>query len=893
MTDLGAFVGRAGELEEVAALLRTRRLVTLTGVGGAGKTRLATEVLMRADVVPEDGTWWVDLGALSEPGALVRSVARSLRLLIEPGDDALDDLVARLRPQARVICLDTCEHLLDAVADLTQHLVTECPGLVVLGTSRESLGVPGETVYRVPPLGAGDAAALFVERAGRRAPTLDLSGDARDIAEICDRVDRLPLGIELAAAWVDALSTRRVADGLAEGVRLLDHGPRAAVPRHRAITASMEWSHSLLNEAERTVLRRLAVFAGSFDLDAATAVCGVGDTTLGSLRRLVDKSLVVPLPEQGEGRFRLLDTVRQYAVGRLHTAGESGQTRAAHLDHYLGLAERVVPLLDEDQDRWRDVLDRDRANVNAALVWGLGTSAYAETARRLVALMVRSWLIHGQASEGLAMISRALAADPEARTPTQASLYAGRSVLAMIGGRLDLIASAAPLARVLAEETGEKVADARALLMSAYPVFFTDAAACAEMAAESATLGAAAGDAFTADWAPVLGAYCFVRRDLHREAMELARPALASSLARGDRFTASFALAVDCFRLANTGDVTGAVAVGHEVVELLEPMGDYFATGTNLTNVAYTVALSGDVEGGYRLMQPVVRAFDEVPGIDVVGHVYTMGHLCLWEGRLEEAVDWFELGLQQLDTFAWTAIRCLPAMAGALRRLGREEGAAAAAERAVDLGTVADSPLVVSAALDEQARLCAATDPAAAYDLHHQALSWRRQRGLRTFYADSLDALARLTASSGRSADAATLLGASHRARQEMGYPVPLVDRSGHRDLTGELQAGLGAGFQEAWDAGADRDLDEAVAWATRGRGSRDRPTAGWASLTPTELEVVGHLAAGLTNPDIGRKMLVSRSTVKAHLSHVYAKLGTSSRTELAAIAVTKLAEGD
>ena len=330
------------------------------------------------------------------------------------------------------------------------------------------------------------------------------------------------------------------------------------------------------------------------------------------------------------------------------------------------------------------------------------------------------------------------------------------------------------------------------------------------------------------------------------------------------------------------------------MLEVIEPLGDYFAVGTNTGNVALAKGLAGDLDGARALMEPIVRSIDVAPDVNVVGFMVTLGLLDLWAGDLESSVRWFERGTRflapQIDN--WTATRSFPGLIEALRRLGRIEEATTQAERGVELARSFGAPYPLSEALDEQARLVADTDPARAADLHQEALAIRMAHGMRTFYVDSLEALAGLATRLGSHAEAARLLAASDDGRAEMSYPRARVNRADHEALVGAVQEALGdEAFRAASQEGAAMSLDEAMAYATRSRGPRDRPTSGWASLTPTELEVVRLVVEGLTNPQIGARLFIGRATVKTHLSHVYGKLGVANRTELATLAGRHLAD--
>ena len=623
---------------------------------------------------------------------------------------------------------------------------------MVLATSREALGVAGEAIYRVPSLMPRDAHRLFEDRAVLSDATFDPAEAGSHVAEICDRVDGLPLAIELAAAWVHALSPAHIAAGLEESVHLLGGGPRTALPRHRALVASMDWSHDLLGPDEQRVLRRLAVVRGRVHArQPLHAVDGRADRDVDVLmltRQLVDKSLVVARRHGDQVRFRLLDTVRHYALDKLHGCGEVAQTRDRHLDYYLRLAQEAEIGSAHDQDRWRAVLEAEHDNIHAALQWAL-TPTRATTGRELTVAMSLQWLIRSQAQEGLGFVHRALELDPDDRSSVGARLHVARARLAMVAGRVHEVAEAATTAEEIAKHIDDPAIGAQATTMRAYSLFFVDPAGCQELARRAAPVSEAAGDAFNHDWATALEAYTLTRRDRHSEAAELARPASERAQARHDRFCGSFLLGVEMLAQLHTGEVRRAVATGEEVMDLAESLGDYFAYGSNATNVAHAYGMAGDLARGQALMGRVVQGIERSNDVDVIAYMVTIGLLHLWGGRPQAALPWLERGIEQSTTFEWTAIRCLPPLASALRRLGRPEEAAAAAARAAAAAVEVDAPQVLAAALDEQARLAADSDPARAFDLHHRSLAVRREHHLTTHLPDSLDALGLLAASTG------------------------------------------------------------------------------------------------------------------------------------------------
>ncbi|MEV4314458.1 LuxR C-terminal-related transcriptional regulator [Actinocrispum sp. NPDC049592] len=876
---LTSFVGRGQELGEIEALVSGRRLVTLAGVGGCGKTRLAVELATRVKDRWPDGVWLVDLGPVTDPDQVPRLTAATLKVLLEPGSAPIDALAAQLRQKRLLLCLDTCEHLLDPAAALTDTVLRTCPEVSIMATSREPLGVAGETVWRVPSLKEDEAVELFVDRASLAAPGFDVHTTQTDVRAVCEQVDNIPLAVELAAAWVRALSPAQIAAGLADRFRVLAGGARRAIPRHQTLQASMEWSHALLDDDEKAVFRRMAVFSGTFTLEAAEAVC---DSELAMIGRLVDKSLVSVRENDGHVRYRLLDTVRQYAQERLDASGETETIRDRHLDHYLREVEAAQDGLETDQDTWRRELLSQQDNINAALDRGLSTKD--DRGRRLAAAMARQWFITGQVHAGLDFLRRA--ADPADRSSLQSRLLAGIALLGMLSGRMVFIDEVARQGLELAAENGDDVARGRCLTAMAFTAFFSDFEKCEAVAREAHEVRS--GDPFTEDFAAIMAAYSFTARNRHEEAIAIARPVYERSAARGDRFCAAFAYCIELWAGLETGDLRRATEVGEGLLPIVGPLGDYFAVGTMTANIALVAGMTGNIAAGLKMLEGIVRSIDETPDVDAVAFEHSMGMLHLWDGDLDDAVRWLERGISRMttDTRHWTATRCFPGLAAGLRLLGRLEEAAEVAAKGVRLAEEHKSPYILADALDEQAFLIRDTDPGRARDLHHQALSLRREVRVHTYTVRSLDALAHLEAAVGNHAEAVRLLGTASSAREAMGHPLPPVDLKEHEAVVAALRGHLGDDeFLSLWDDGAARSLDDAVAALTRGRGPRNRPQAGWASLTPTELDVVRLVAEGLSNPEIATRLYMSRGTVKAHLTHIYAKLAVTNRTELAILA--------
>jgi predicted ATPase/DNA-binding CsgD family transcriptional regulator len=801
-----SFIGRQCELGELSGLLSQTRALTLCGPAGIGKTRLALRVLAAVAGEFPDGARFAELGDLQQPELVVSRVATALGVSEEAGRPLLDTLADALQSRRLLLALDNCEHLVDACAHVVRRLLASSPGLKVLLTSREPLRVAGETTWRVPPLSVAppganppardalryEAVRLFAERAAASCPGFAVTAEnAAAITSICRTLDGLPLAIELAAAWARALSPEEIGARLGDRFGLLTSGDRSAPPRQRTLRAAIEWSYDLLTPPEQALFRRLSVFAG-WSLEMAEAVCAdrrlADRDILGLIAALVDKSLVVPeRTVLGHTRYRMLDTLREYAAATLAEAGEAARYQNAFRDYVLRTAERNLAIgLARIQAPWSsrvDVFRRydvDAPNVFGALTWCLAQSD-AESGLRICIAVSPCWIVWGSFAEGGGWLDRFLALDTSSVT------------------------------------TGIRGA---ATIVRAQLALPSDPAVAESLAAKGLAACREAGDDF---WT-----------------------------AAGLNLLSEIAL--------HTGRTSEAVSSADEALSIAQARGDGWNEGYALGTRAAVAAQLGQLREAQQLALSsvsVMRRIDQQWG--VARALLGLGDLARVRGHPGEAHSRYVEALPVLRE-----IGARPEIARCLAGLGRV---------AIDLGATRQARRQLARSI----RLSQAT-------------------GSRIAVARGLEAFATLALHENRLEEAVQLVAAAAALREAAGLvPLPGARAEGYLGPARRLGD---AAVARLWARGRALTGDAAVALAldmpSEAVGEGDSPALAVvrayevaalppSTLTPREGQIAALVGTGRSNKAIADELFISPTTAARHVANIMAKLGFSSRSQIAA----------
>ena len=749
---LTSFVGREQEVSALRQTLLTARLITLTGPGGIGKTRLALQAANELLGDFPDGVWLVELAPVTGPDLVPQAIASALGVTEQPGRSLADTLENYLSSRRLLLVLDNCEHLVDATAHLADRLLRSCPEVRILATSREALGIGGETIRRVPSLSVPEfgkqaplenlttyeAVALFCDRASAALGDFSLTEDTAPlVVQICQRLDGIPLAIELAAVRLKVLSLEQVATRLNDRFHLLTGGSRTALPRQQTLRAAIDWSFDLLPENERAVLRRLAVFVGVITLEAAEVVCAgppvAAQEILDLVTQLVGKSLVQAEESADEARFRLLETIRQYGLSKLLEAGEVEPVRQRHRDWFIGWAERAEPELQgPDQTRWLNRMEVALDNLRAAFDW-LPREGDDEGRLRLATAMGAFWR-HGSLSEGRDWLDRALR-ESAGSSSVRAKAFVWASLLALYQGDF---ARAVPL--------GEAGLDAYR------------------------TLGDRWGTAFALQAlgrAPLLA-------DDYQQATSRFEQSLALFREVGDKRGMGVSLYLLSVVAFGRGEYILATKLGKEALQISQEIGDTRNTATAL-------------------------------GI--------LGRAELAQGSLESASRFLDESLtlsRQLGDKRSTALElyCVATLARYRKDYARAQALAA---ESLSISRDIRDKLLTGTALSELGILESLLGkPDAAATILEESLETFLETNERLYLARCIDALATVAHQQGRPEQAATLFAAAEALRERIGAALEYFERDAHEHEINSLRAEIAeAAWAKAWRLGQRMTIED------------------------------------------------------------------------------------
>jgi len=771
-TPLSPLIGRESDIEDAHVCLRSNRLVTLTGSGGVGKTRLSIALAERGEDDFPDGVWFVDLAPHGCETDVADPIATALCLREEQSGTALNRLVGHLRDLTLLIILDNCEHVLDSAARAADTLLAQCQRVRILATSRQPLGLPGEACWRVPSLALPDparspgasrsdealkdravaildsaAVRLFVDRARRASPGWLVSAtDIEIIAAICRGLDGIPLAIELAASRVKSLSVEGILRRLDARLNLLTGGSRT-LARHQTLRAALDWSHDLLNETEKALLSRLSVFSGGWTLEAAEVVCsGMGveeRDILDLLTSLCDKCLVIAEEKDHATRYRLLETVRQYAGGLMLESGQSETWRDRHLAHFLALVvEAELHLSGAEQTKWLEQLEREHDNLRAALQWPADGAGNRADGLRMAGALWRFWEIRGHMTEGRAWLAGALSAEPEhAPDPARAKALHGAGCLAW--------------------QQGDQA--------SAWALHEESLAIHRQLGDRSGIAGSLGGLGLIA-----------AQRDDYASARALYEECLAIGRETGNRSGIAWSLSSLGEIAAGQGDYTSARALFQQSLDIHREQGNRTWEAINLVCLGGVAIKLGEYAAAKDLNEQSLGIQREL-GIrwGTASSLYNLGEVACRQGDYASAQRHYEQALsinRELGNRTWEA-----------RNLG-------------SMGLVA---------YDQG-------DYASAMALHRESLAIQQELGDRSGIAWSLEGLASVVAVLDAPCQAAVLWGAAERLREEIGSPLPPYDRSRYERAVSAARAAHGddAAFIAAWTRGCEMSPEEAAEYA-------------------------------------------------------------------------------
>jgi len=835
---LTRFIGRQRELAAVRSLMGQTRLTTLSGPGGIGKTRLAFEVARDCLDQHADGVWLVEFASISDPQLIAQTVASALDLREERGRSITDAVASYLKSRNLLLILDNCEHVIGAIAQLADVLLRNCPNLRVLATSRESLAIAGEMLFRVPPLtlpdiateldaeglGKHEAVELFVERvrAVKTAFLLDQSNAAL-AAKVCIHLDGIPLAIELAASRMKVLSVEQIADRLAHRLTLLKGGSRTALPRHQTLLAAIDWSYNLLSETEKTLFRRLSVFSGGWTLEAAEHIC-VGESVdkgnlLELLSGLIDKSLVLLDELDGQQRYRFMMTLLEYAQERLLQTQEAAAIYRAHAGFFSALVlEGESRSMSADEKTWLDRIKPEYDNIRSVL--NRTSKEEPEAGLRLAAGLWRFWYLNGYWEEGQRWLAQMLTRQPASTDIIRAKAINRLAVIAVLQGDGVTAQKLATQALKVARESAGDCEAAFALnTMAIIAGEHCDFSAARALLKESLGIRRELGDqALTANTLNNLGILSF-RQGEYDVARAFYEESLATFREVGDRHGMAMTL-VNQAELANrTGDPSGAQLKIQEALTLAKELRDRSIIPVAMNSLGKMLLSEGNDPAAYQLIKETLEVFRDLGDKHrIATTLVSLGTLaehraCDLDAQslYEESVALCrELG-DPLELAA--SLNCLGRLAA---RLGDDATARAHHQEALTVSQQVGSKPGIARSLSGLANLARLKgDYAMASLLYKQSLATCQDLNNQPESLQTLENFAGVMIASGQSERSVRILGAAQAVRETMSAPRSTHENPDYNRQLSAARKALGeTRFAALWKDGQAMDSDTAIAIA-------------------------------------------------------------------------------
>ncbi|NOH01888.1 MAG: tetratricopeptide repeat protein [Chloroflexi bacterium] len=833
-----AFIGRENEIAEVKALIANHRIVTLTGSGGAGKTRLSLQAGAECLEAFTNGVWFVELAALTDASLITGAITSAMGLREKDSDIQL--LANTIGSHPTLLILDNCEHLIESCARLVERLTQACPKLHVLTSSREALGIPGEHPYRVPSLPFPDtkhlpplneiakceSVQLFVERVKTYVPSFSLTEkNASSVAQICSRLDGIPLALELAAARVKVMSVEQMASRLGDVFSLLTSGSRTALPRQQTLRALIEWSYDLLSESEKNLFRRLSVFSGGWSLEAAESIFGGegGEAILDDLARLVDKSLVNKEEINGEARFHMLETIRQYAQFKLFASEEVEEVKDRHRDWFMQLAEEAEPILRTGgQLPWLERLEMEHDNLRAAMSWSIERKD-VEQALRIPAALGYFWDIHGHYREGINWLTQALKVDETNAKQNHPLAWANAAharfaLSTAISRTLTHFQPEMDEVVRIYRESGEDFRLGHALYHAAYIPAYSGNIDKAQSAYEESL---AVYERINDPWGIGACIHCLAHAAEHKgnteEAFRLFDRSLEVLQPVGDRWSLYHPVGDTARLAANQGDLEAAKKVFHESIQTFEELGNRSWISNSLRGLARVYYLQGDYAVARGFLDKSLAIAEAISDASEAAWTqYRIGLIEWAVGQGERAHRNLLSALTSIEkTGVLEDISLLKAFAGFMECFngrvsqGREKIETELARMK------SETPLDAHDILPWFAHaLWLEKDIPRAKQTYLEALEGVNKMRWFIRVPECLEGLGKVAVTENDFARATRLFAAAEAMRDKMGTPIPPVMRGDYEAHAQTLRKKLEKDFDSFWSAGRGMTIEEAASFA-------------------------------------------------------------------------------